>query len=82
MEPAELWGLGLDPADSTSSRSSRGCISAAASTTAATRRTILLVEPPEPFLGTTRLDRLPYAHMRAADFYPYGNPPAPDGSVA
>lgn len=33
---------------------------------------IVLVEPDEPFLGTTRLDALPYQHLRLADFYPYG----------
>ena len=36
-------------------------------------KTILLVEPPEPFLGTTRLDGLPYQHADLSKFYPYGN---------
>ncbi|MCC6720491.1 MAG: M81 family metallopeptidase [Acetobacteraceae bacterium] len=35
-------------------------------------KTILLVEPPEPFLGTTRLDGLPYRHVDLSKFYPYG----------
>lgn len=35
-------------------------------------RTILLVEPTEPFLGTVRLDALPYQHLKLSDFYPYG----------
>jgi microcystin degradation protein MlrC len=39
--------------------------------------TILLVEPDQPFLGTVRLDGLPYEHLRLADFYPYGDPPPP-----
>jgi len=34
-------------------------------------RTILLVEPPEPFLGTVRLNGL-------TKFYPYGNPAFPE----
>jgi len=37
-------------------------------------RTILLVEPAEPYLGTTRLDALPYENVDLAQFYPYGNP--------
>ena len=36
--------------------------------------TILLVEPDQPFLGTTRLDALPFRHLRVTDFYPYGEP--------
>jgi microcystin degradation protein MlrC len=40
-------------------------------------KTVILVEPSEPFLGTTRLDALPYAHMRVADFFPYGDPAGP-----
>jgi len=37
-------------------------------------RTILLVEPTEPFLGTTRLDALTYGNVALKDFYPFGNP--------
>lgn len=37
-------------------------------------RTILLVEPPEPFLGTVQLDGLPYENVDLTQFYPYGNP--------
>jgi microcystin degradation protein MlrC len=42
-------------------------------------RTILLVEPIEPFLGTLRLDRLPYENVDLKRYYPYGDPvfPAP-----
>jgi len=43
--------------------------------------TILLVEPPEPFLGTVRLDGLVYEHLDLTRFYPYGQPDF-DGSVA
>jgi microcystin degradation protein MlrC len=35
--------------------------------------TILLVEPPEPFLGTVRLDGLTYEHLDLTKFYPYGD---------
>ena len=42
-------------------------------------RTILLVEPAEPFLGTLRLHRLPYENVDLKRYYPYGDPifPAP-----
>jgi len=41
-------------------------------------KTILLVEPPEPFLGTVRLDALPYENVDLKRFYPYGNPAFPN----
>ena len=37
-------------------------------------KTILLVEPEQAFLGTTRLDGLPYRNADLSQFYPYGNP--------
>jgi microcystin degradation protein MlrC len=40
-------------------------------------KTILLVEPTEPFLGTRRLDALPYRNVDLKQFYPYGNPTFP-----
>jgi microcystin degradation protein MlrC len=40
-------------------------------------KTILLVEPDQPFLGTTRLDALPYRNVDLKKFYPYGNPAFP-----
>ena len=40
-------------------------------------KTILLVEPTEPFLGTVRLDKLPYENLDLKRFYPYGNPDFP-----
>jgi microcystin degradation protein MlrC len=40
--------------------------------------TILLVEPDEPFLGTARLEALPYRHLEIARFYPYGEPNGPE----
>jgi microcystin degradation protein MlrC len=44
-------------------------------------KTILLVEPVEPFLGTTRLDALPYKNVDLKKFYPYGDPAFPDHGV-
>jgi microcystin degradation protein MlrC len=40
-------------------------------------RTILLVEPEQPFLGTMRLEGLPYRNVDLTQFYPYGNPVFP-----
>jgi microcystin degradation protein MlrC len=40
-------------------------------------RTILLVEPVEPFLGTIRLDALPYKNVDLNKLYPYGDPEFP-----
>jgi microcystin degradation protein MlrC len=40
-------------------------------------KTILLVEPTEPFLGTVHLEKLPYENVDLGRFYPYGNPAFP-----
>jgi microcystin degradation protein MlrC len=37
-------------------------------------KTILLVDPEEPFLGTVRLDGLPYETVDLKAYYPYGEP--------
>ncbi|WP_270935069.1 M81 family metallopeptidase [Falsiroseomonas oryzae] len=77
MVPEELWGLGLQAGEfdviAIKSRAHfrRGFDDSGFA------RTILLVEPDEPFLGTVRLEALPYANLRLADFYPYGGPADP-----
>src|SRR5713101_5499922 len=38
-------------------------------------KTILLVEPEQPFLGTVRLEALPYRHVDISKFYPYNSIP-------
>lgn len=38
-------------------------------------KTIVIVEAPEPFVGTTFLDALPYEHVNLENYYPYGTPP-------
>jgi microcystin degradation protein MlrC len=43
-------------------------------------KTILLVEPVEPFLGTVRLEGLPYQNVDLKKFYPYGDPQFPQPS--
>ncbi len=76
-EPHELWNFGLKPADfdviAIKSRAHfrRGFDDSGFAPT------ILLVEPDEPFLGTARLEALPFQHLRLQDFYPFGDPPAP-----
>jgi microcystin degradation protein MlrC len=37
-------------------------------------KTILLVEPDQPFLGTVHLDALPYENVDLTKYYPYGEP--------
>ena len=37
-------------------------------------RTIVIVEAPEPFVGTTFLDALPYENVDLSEHYPYGAP--------
>jgi microcystin degradation protein MlrC len=36
--------------------------------------TILVVEPDQPFLGTVRLEALPYENVALKRYYPYGDP--------
>ncbi|MDT8340999.1 MAG: M81 family metallopeptidase [Longimicrobiales bacterium] len=38
-------------------------------------RTIVVVEAPGPFVGTTFLDALPYRNVDLSTLYPYGTPP-------
>jgi microcystin degradation protein MlrC len=40
-------------------------------------KTILLVEPTASFLGTVRLEQLPYENIDLNKYYPYGNPQFP-----
>jgi microcystin degradation protein MlrC len=77
MEPSSLKGIGLD--------ASRFDVIAIKSRVHFRRgfhdsgfaKTILLVEPVEPFLGTVRLDGLKYENVDLKKFYPYGNPSFP-----
>src|SRR5690606_25777955 len=74
QDPQELWNLGLEPDDfdivAVKSRVHfrRGFDDSGYAPT------ILLVEPPEPFMGTVRLDALKYEHLSLTDYYPYGDP--------
>jgi microcystin degradation protein MlrC len=40
-------------------------------------KTILLVEPDQPYLGTVHLDALPYENVDLKQYYPYGEPELP-----
>jgi len=77
MEPSELWELGLRPEEfdviAIKSRAHfrRGFDDSGFAPT------ILLVEPPEPFLGTVHLQALPYENLTLTDYYPYGDPRFP-----
>lgn len=80
IEPATLSDLGIDLADfdvfAIKSRVHfrRGFDDSGFAST------ILLVEPDQPFLGTIRLDGLPYRHVDLNAFYPYGNAVFPDSN--
>ncbi len=41
-------------------------------------KTILLTEPEQPFLGTVRLEALPYKNVDISKFYPYGDVSFPE----
>ncbi|MDR6874098.1 microcystin degradation protein MlrC [Bosea sp. BE125] len=77
MEPSELWQLGFKPdefdviAIKSRAHFRRGFDDSGFAPT------ILLVEPPQPFMGTVHLQALPYENLRLMDYYPYGDPSFP-----
>jgi microcystin degradation protein MlrC len=77
IEPSTLTAIGFDPASfkviAIKSRAHfrRGFDDSGFA------KTIMLVEPPHPFLGTVHLDALPYQNVDLKQFYPYGNPQFP-----
>ena len=77
MEPHSIAGLGLDPAAFAAFAIKSRVHFRRGFDDSGFAKTILLVEPPEPFLGTTRLEALPYTAVNLADYYPYGNPKFP-----
>ena len=38
-------------------------------------KTIIIVDAPGPYVGTVRLDALPYENVELNNYYPYGTPP-------
>jgi microcystin degradation protein MlrC len=77
MHPEELWALGLSAADYDVIAIKSRVHFRRGFDDSGFAPTILLVEPEEPFLGTVRLEALPYRNLTLRDFYPYGAPAAP-----
>jgi microcystin degradation protein MlrC len=75
IEPEELWGLGLVAADYDVIAIKSRVHFRRGFDDSGFAPTILLVEPEEPFLGTVRLEALPYEHLTVSGFYPYGAGP-------
>ena len=74
LTPASLAAIGIDPADfDVIAIKSRVHFRRGFHDTGFAK-TILLVEPAEPFLGTVRLDGLSYENVDLAAYYPYGDP--------
>jgi len=77
IEPSELWQLGFRPdefdviAIKSRAHFRRGFDDSGFAPT------ILLVEPPQPFMGTVHLEALPYENLTLTDYYPYGDPRFP-----
>jgi len=40
-------------------------------------KTVILIDPPGPFLGTADLRGLPYRNIHLQDYYPWGDPSWP-----
>jgi microcystin degradation protein MlrC len=71
MEPSTLRDIGLDPADFQAIAIKSRVHFRRGFDDSGFARTILLVEPPDPFLGTVRLDALNYQNVQLSRFYPY-----------
>jgi microcystin degradation protein MlrC len=74
LEPSELWVMGLKPGDFDIIAIKSRVHFRRGFDDSGFARTILLVEPPEPFLGTVRLDGLTYENLTLTNYYPYGQP--------
>ena len=77
MEPGSLSALGLDVAAFKAFAIKSRVHFRRGFDDSGFARTILLVEPVEPFLGTVRLEGLPYQNVDLKKFYPYGEPQFP-----
>lgn len=77
IEPEELWSLGLRAEDFDVIAIKSRVHFRRGFDDSGFARTILLVEPDEPFLGTVRLEALPYRNLALSDYYPYGGPEDP-----
>jgi microcystin degradation protein MlrC len=77
MEPASLGALGLDVSAFKAFAIKSRVHFRRGFDDSGFAKTILLVEPVEPFLGTVRLEGLPYQNVDLKTFYPYGDPQFP-----
>jgi microcystin degradation protein MlrC len=73
MEPGSLGALGLDLAAFKAFAIKSRVHFRRGFDDSGFAKTILLVEPVEPFLGTVRLEGLPYQNVDLKKFYPYGD---------
>ena len=77
IEPSTLTGLGIDLAEFDVFAIKSRVHFRREFDDSGFAKTILLVEPDQPFLGTVRLDGLPYQNVDLTAFYPFGNPQFP-----
>jgi microcystin degradation protein MlrC len=77
MEPGPLAALGLDVASFKAFAIKSRVHFRRGFDDSGFAKTILLVEPVQPFLGTVRLEGLPYQNVDLKKFYPYGEPRFP-----
>jgi microcystin degradation protein MlrC len=77
MEPSTLAEIGLDPAAFQTIAIKSRVHFRRGFDDSGFAKTILLVEPTEPFLGTVRLDALKYENVALQQFYPFGGPKFP-----
>ena len=77
MEPSTLAEIGLDPAAFQIIAIKSRVHFRRGFDDSGFAKTILLVEPTEPFLGTMRLDALKYDNVALQQFYPFGSPKFP-----
>ena len=73
MEPGSLSGLGLDVSAFKAFAIKSRVHFRRGFDDSGFAKTILLVEPEQPFLGTVRLDALPYKNVDVKKFYPFGD---------
>lgn len=74
IEPSTFTDYGIDPTDFDVFAIKSGVHFRRGFDDSGFAKTIHLVEPEQPFLGTVRLDGLPHQNVDLKAFYPYGNP--------
>lgn len=74
QDPNELWSVGLNPEDFDIVAIKSRVHFRRGFDDSGYAPTILLVEPPQPFMGTVQLDALTYENLTLSDYYPYGDP--------